>query len=349
MIQTQNELEKVIEGWQKLSRVAVDTEADSLHSYFEKLCLVQIGDAQQNLLVDPLADLNLQPLLDYFSSREIILHGADFDLRMLRRGGELNAPRVFDTVIAARLCGVKEFSLAALVKQHFGVTLTKTSQKADWSQRPLTDQMMDYARDDTNYLHRIAEYLEKELHRLNRREWFEESCERIVALSQIERERDLERVWRIKGSHPLDDRTSAILRHLWFWREKEAGERDVPAFRIMRNEELLALTQSVAAGSTSIPNKIQNPRRERLVQAIKEARDIPEENWPRKTSKPKPPPNPEGDALFDRLKHKRDKAAEKLDLDPSLIASRQLLEKYVYLKKDPKDLFMNWQRNFLEI
>ena len=174
MITDAARLASLIEQIEPADRVAVDTEADSLHSYREKLCLLQISvpapdavvgvsDAGQSVspghesartvcdyIVDPLANIDLEPLRRAFETKEIVLHGADYDLRMLRRGLNLAASKIFDTLIAARLLGICEFSLAALVKRYFGLTLLKGSQKANWAQRPLPARMAEYAINDVH-------------------------------------------------------------------------------------------------------------------------------------------------------------------------------------------------------
>src|SRR5881392_2018655 len=146
-----------------VDRVAVDTEADSLHCYREKLCLLQISLPGRDSIVDPLADVDLAPLRATLERSEIVLHGADYDLRMLRRGLDFVARRIFDTLIAARLLGIREFSLAALVKRYFGLELPKGSQKANWAHRPLPARMVEYAINDVHYLLALAEKLEAEL------------------------------------------------------------------------------------------------------------------------------------------------------------------------------------------
>ena len=164
-------------------RVALDTEADSLHSYREKLCLLQIsvparsatalqaGPAAINarghndFIVDPLAGIDLEPLREALQAKEIVLHGADYDLRMLRRGLNFVACKIFDTTIAARLLGIREFSLVALVKRYFGLELPKGSQKANWAKRPLPARMAEYALNDVHHLLPLAEKLEADLDR----------------------------------------------------------------------------------------------------------------------------------------------------------------------------------------
>ena len=203
MIDTAEQLAATLPLLQNLERVAVDTEADSLHCYFEKLCLVQMSFGGNDYLVDPLAGFDLSPLAAALAGKEIVLQGADFDLRLMKRSFDFTASKVFDTVVAARLLGLREFSLAALVQRYFGVILSKGSQKANWAQRPLPPQMAEYAMNDTRYLLPLAEKMEAELREKGRWEWFEQSCERGLAQAAVERVRDEEQAWRISGSGTL--------------------------------------------------------------------------------------------------------------------------------------------------
>ena len=118
--------------------VAVDTEADSLHAYPEKVCLIQISTVSVDRLVDPLARLNLDPLLDALAGHQLIMHGADYDLRLLRKHHEFVPSAIFDTMLGARLLGLRQFGLGHLVEKFLGVKLEKGPQKANWALRPLT-------------------------------------------------------------------------------------------------------------------------------------------------------------------------------------------------------------------
>ena len=118
----------------------------------EKVCLIQISTADGDRLIDPLAKINLDPLLDALNAHELIMHGADYDLRLLRKHHEFTPSAIFDTMLAARLLGERQFGLSSLVEKFLGVKLDKGSQKADWARRPLTEKMEAYARNDTHYL-----------------------------------------------------------------------------------------------------------------------------------------------------------------------------------------------------
>src|SRR5258705_11745210 len=204
-----------------------------------------------DFIVDPLSNLDLEPLRQALEPREIVLPAADYDLRMLRRGLNFTASRIFDTVIAVRLLGIREFSLGALVKRFFGVELHKHSQKANWALRPLPSRMLKYAVDDVHYLLPLAAKLEEELERIHRRGWFQQSCERAIELATAERERIQDELWRIAGAGALDPRTVAVLRALWQWRETEEELANKPPFHILKNQELLETAGRFTSGHAS--------------------------------------------------------------------------------------------------
>src|ERR1700739_5015005 len=196
-----------LNGWcdaqRPSKRIAVDTEGDSLHCYFEKLCLIQLSVADQDLIVDPLSGIDFKRFNQFVLERTAVFHGCDYDLRMLRRGAGFAPGAVFDTYLAARLLGIKEVGLASLVKSFFDLDLPKSSQKANWARRPLTPVMLDYAINDTKYLLPLAQHLTMQLRKINRWAWYEESCARAVAATAEDRERDPERVWKIGGGAGL--------------------------------------------------------------------------------------------------------------------------------------------------
>jgi len=163
VIDTDAKLAALLPIIQSASWLALDTEADSLHAYPEKLCLIQISTAAGDELIDPLGKIKLDPLLDALNAHELIMHGADYDLRMLRKHHEFVPSAIFDTMLAARLLGEREFGLGSLVEKWLGVKLDKGPQKADWARRPLTERMETYARRDTHYLKPLADKLMLEL------------------------------------------------------------------------------------------------------------------------------------------------------------------------------------------
>jgi len=329
------------------ARIPIDTEADSLHCYFEKLCLIQISVPGRDLLIDPLAGFPLEPLFQALDGKELIIHGADYDLRLLRRVGFTVSAPVFDTMIAARLCGIAEFSLAALIKRYFSIELVKGSQKANWARRPLSPQMADYAVKDTHYLLEIASILEADLNRLGRLDWFRQSCTKAVAASAITRERDPDEAWRITGSKDLHGRASAILRALWHWRESEAQAVDRPTFHILHSEQLIDAAAKLDRDQEVEFSQLHGARRRRFFEAVEKARALPESEWPKIIRKPRPRPTRGEEERFRAFKTKRDAAATELKLDPSLIASKSVLESLAANAEETTARMLPWQREML--
>lgn len=327
-------------------RVALDTEADSLHSYFEKLCLIQISVPGHDLLIDPLVGHSLEPLYTLLSGKRLVLHGADYDLRLLRRGGFERPKELFDTMIAARLCGYTEFSLAALIERHFGIQLVKGSQKADWGKRPLSPQMSSYAVNDTRYLLELAEILGADLRERGRWAWFEQSCEKAIASASVVKERDPESLWRVAGCNDLTERGQAYLRALWHWREQEAQQVDRPTFHILHNQQLVDGAARLDRGLEVHFHHLRGSRLRRFQEACTAALQLTPEDWPKTVRKPRIRATAEQEARFRDLRKKRDAAAAELQLDPSLIAPKATLERLAYAPEESAGLML-WQREVM--
>ncbi len=330
-------------------RIAVDTEADSLHCYFEKLCLIQMSFDGRDYLVDPLAGFDLSPLAAGLADKEIVLQGADFDLRLLKRAMDFTATRVFDTVIAARLLGIREFSLAALVERYFGVTLKKGSQKANWAQRPLPREMAEYAVNDTHYLLPLANQLEEELQEKGRYEWFQQSCQRALAQSSVLRVRDEEEAWRISGAGTLPPRAAAVLRALWQWRDREAQAADRPSFHILQNHLLLQAAQDFDSGRTPDFKHLTPRRRRGFLEAAESALQLPDSEWPKRIRKVGTRPTQEMERAAENLRRRRDVMAEELGIDPSFIAPKATMESIAADETRSETLLVPWQRDLLQV
>lgn len=349
MIQNNAQLADLLPKLEGVDRIAVDTEADSLHCYFEKLCLIQISIPGHDCLIDPLAEFDLAPFATALTPKEIVLQGADFDLRLLRRSINFVATRIFDTVIAARLLGLRAFSLAALVERYFGVELPKGSQKANWAQRPLPKHMAEYAMNDTRYLLPLAEKLETELRERGRLEWFQQSCQRALQQSSVQRVRDEEEVWRISGAGKLGGRASAILRELWQWRDKEAQAADRPAFHILQNHLLLRAAEAFAAGEIPDHRHFSARRRQGFREAAERALNMPESEWPARRRRTGTRPTREMERAAEELRRRRDAVADKHGLEPSFIAPRGALDAVAADQSQSTSLLVPWQRDLLEL
>jgi ribonuclease D len=234
--------------------VAVDTEADSLHSYFDKVCLIQISIAGEDLVVDPLAKVKLDRFGAILGDAAVtkILHGADYDLRILNRDFGFTTSNLIDTMICAQLLGYEAFGLAALLERHFNIKLDKSHQRADWAMRPLPPQMLDYAAMDTRYLIPLSEILRAELDALGRWEWAVEEFSRLEAIRFRETPEDEEQWRRMKNLGNLDKRGLAVLRNLHGWRDALARRADRPPFKIIGNDALLEIATTKPADMPSL-------------------------------------------------------------------------------------------------
>jgi len=350
VIDTDKALHKWLPRLKGAEWVALDTEADSLHAYPEKLCLLQVSTAEGHDLIDPLSDaLELAPLWNELRGRELILHGADYDLRLLRKNFDYAPCSIFDTMIAARLIGCEKFGLANLVEQFLDVALEKGPQKANWARRPLTERMEEYARNDTRYLKPLSDLLRAELQAKGRLDWHKESCDRLLRDCSQPAIADPDTEWRIKGSAKLSRRGLALLREVWRWRESEARAANRPLFHIMNPKSMLALCDAAAEGGSTkefISPRFSTRRRKALDAAIEKGAGLPEERLPRHIRTKGKRMTASQKQKVVELQAVRDKHAEALKMDPTLIASRATLTALAVNWDQALGEMMGWQRQF---
>jgi len=351
VLDTEQKLTAFLPVLQAAAWVAVDTEADSLHAYPEKVCLIQISTTAGDRLVDPLARINLDPLLDALSGHELIMHGADYDLRLLRKHHEFVPSAIFDTMLAARLLGLRQFGLSHLVEKYLGVKLEKGPQKANWAMRPLTERMERYARNDTHYLKSLSDRLKLELQAKGRLAWHQESCARLIQDSTTPRPPDMDAIWRIKGSHLLERRALAVLRELWQWRESEAVGANKPPFFVLSHQALVDIAAAAVAAKPIepfLPRHISDRRHGALMKAITRGLGLAPDHHPKVLRRICRRPSEGERRRFMELQKYRDAHAAKLDLDPTVIASRGILSDLAHDWDKHAHELMNWQRELLK-
>jgi ribonuclease D len=350
VIDTEQRLAAFLPALRAATWVALDTEADSLHAYPEKVCLIQISTVSGDRLIDPLARVNLDPLLDALSGHELIMHGADYDLRLLRTHHEFVPGAIFDTMLAARLLGVRQFGLSHLVEHYLEVKLEKGAQKANWAIRPLTPRMEVYARNDTHYLKPLSDRLKSELDARGRLAWQQESCARLIADSTRQRPADTDAVWRVKGSHLLERPALAILRELWRWRESEAVAANKPPFFVMSHQALVDVAAAAAASQPVerfLPRHFSDRRRGGLAKAVAHGLGLSSDRHPKILRNISRRPSEGEKRRFVELQQHRDAHAAELGIDPTLIASRGMLSDLAHDWDKHQGELMNWQRPLL--
>jgi len=313
--------------------IAVDTEGASFHRFIDRIYLLQITTRERSAIIDPLP-IGMPPALgDILQDPdvEVVFHDADYDLRLLHQDYGWHVNRIFDTRIAAQLLGIKAFGLAALLEQFFGVKLDKKHQRADWSLRPLTPGMLDYAAQDTKHLLDLRDELKSRLEKLGRAEWAREEFDRLEGTKWEDDDSSLAFL-RIKGARDLTRRELALLRELVPWRDSVAKEVDRATFRVMGNEVLLDIARTapktVRELSTlkGMPRGILDRGAHAILEAVQRGLSVAEEHLPRFPRSPRWDKEQDFDDRVSKLKTVRDAAATRLNLDPGVLCSRERLE-----------------------
>ncbi|HTI71303.1 MAG TPA: HRDC domain-containing protein [Candidatus Limnocylindria bacterium] len=353
MINNTTDLKILAEGIRSAGWVGIDTEADSLHAYPEKLCLIQIAIPGTEVLIDPLGDLHLEPLWTALDQHELIFHAADYDLRLMATGHHFRPTRMFDTMWASRLLGDERFGLNDVLTKYLGITLEKGAQKANWGRRPLTERMVTYALNDVRHLHPLREVLREKLTAAGRHEWHQQVCDRMIADAAAATGPDPDQVWRIKGHDKLEPLGLAILRELWHWREKDALRAGKPPFFILPHEQLSMIAGHAAAGPVGRPVKLPpylSPRRRQgILDAIKRGHQVPAAERPKHERIRLRRMTRAELEMTGQLRDRRDKRAAELGIDPTLIASKATL--YALARQDAvvRNELLPWQRELLAL
>ncbi|MGZ9125776.1 MAG: ribonuclease D [Candidatus Binatia bacterium] len=328
-------LATLIDRMDSAARIAVDTEADSLHNYFEKVCLIQLSIAGEHYLVDPLAGVELRGFLEALAAKPLIFHAGDYDLRILRAStGFRSSGDIFDTMIAAQLLGIEQIGLAALLERCFAVTIGKEGQKSDWSQRPLSEKQLHYAVNDTRYLEALAECMASELDAKGRLGWHSESCQAMVQASGRDSSRDPEEAWRLKGAGRMTRRQLAYLREFWRWRDQHAQRANRPPFKIFGNQQIFELVQWAESHPNEpldkgpkLPRNIHGSLLTTLVEAIARAAAMSPADWPElKKHERGEAPSAESVARANALRNACTEIAMELAISPAVLAPRAALE-----------------------
>lgn len=332
-------------GW-----IALDTEADSLYSYPEKLCLLQLSVAGRDALVDPLASVQLDPLLEVLQPREIILHGCDYDLRLLWRAYRFVPAQVFDTMLAARYLGLSRYGLNDLAGEFLGIKLEKGPQKANWARRPLTDRMRDYALNDTRHLKALSDLLKEQLAAKGRLQWHADACAQLVQTCCRTKPADNHDIWRIKGSEKLSKGALGVLRELWYWRDHEAVQANKPPFFILSHELLVYLSEKATEGDLEpwLPKYLTPRRRAGLLEVVEQALTRPHpERVKHQRSSGRRMTHAEH-REYEKLRIRRDACALALGLEASFIASRTTLLLLAQDWEEHQSRLLPWQRELLQ-
>lgn len=318
--------------------LALDTEGASFHRFVDRIYLLQLtartsDGVETSAILDPLSVGPLPALgaLLEDAAVEVVFHDADYDLRLLHQDYGWHPRPLFDTRIAAQLLGLRAFGLAALLEREFGVKLDKKHQRADWSMRPLTADMLDYAAQDTRFLPELRDRLRHQLEKVGRLAWAEEEFARLEGTRWAE-EDPTQSFMKLKGARDLNRRELALLKELVIWRDGIAASLDRATFRVAGNEVLMEIarraprTRDELASIKGVPRGSLEARGGEMLDAVRRGLDVPDADLPRFPRAPRWDRDPDFDARVSRLRGVRDDAAQRLDLDPGVLLSRERLE-----------------------
>jgi len=346
------------------TRIALDCEASGFHRYSDRLCLLQITTSTANLIIDSLAvdprETLRVPLAD--PSVEVLMHGADYDLRLLDRDLGVQVRGLFDTQIAASLLGESSIGLAALLERHQGVKLSKKYQRADWARRPLPQDMLVYAAADTQHLPALADLLKARLDEAGRLGWALEECRALEQTRWTEEDTGEDPVVRVRGARDLNPREVTGLREALQWRDRIARERDRAPFRVVGDAALL---ETVVRGPET-PDELARVKGMNPALARQEGRNLLERlnrvgrlsedeltGYPRRARTGAGRAAPEIEERAERMKRVRNEKAGELKIDRgTLISNAVLLE---VARREPQSTaeltsvpgLRNWQAEIL--
>jgi ribonuclease D len=322
-------LRAVIDQLARERLIAVDTESNSLHAYRERVCLIQISTRSADYIIDPLTIGDLSPLAPLFedSAIEKVFHAAEYDVMCLKRDYGFRFNRLFDTMIAARVCGIKQIGLGNLLGDLAGVQVDKSHQRDNWGQRPLPPDSLAYAQMDTHFLPALRDHLAERLNALNRaemaRELFDDLCQSRAAHQQF----DPDGFWKIAAQHHLSPRETSVLRELYLWRESVAEKRDLPPFKVLHDKALVALAAEQPRQLSELMN-LQgvgggNGRRygRDLLRVIERGRAA----QPPSAPPPEEPTDPRLVEIYSALRDWRKERAAALEVESDVIIARDVL------------------------
>jgi ribonuclease D len=355
LIERPDQLEPLLAALDGVKEISLDTEADNMYHYRTRVCLLQIMADEKIFLVDVLAPgLKLDALWTRMRRLHLLMHGSDFDLRLLHAVCGFRAHSLFDTMLAAQLLNRKRIGLAALLEDHFGMELDKDGQKANWSRRPLPKKLLDYAARDVFHLPELRDSLKRELVRLGRFDWFEQQCRAQIAAGAEGFSPPDENDWRIGQADRLRGPGLPVLHAVWHWREEQARRLDTPPFKVCSTDLLMRLAFAAEDGRSEaeILSTVNLGKRHQrllpsLTAALKAGLARDPKSLPRRRHQRLAPLTATELARQDAFKALRDRQAAKLALEPTLIANRSQLAQIAREPEKIGELLLPWQAELL--
>ena len=340
-IENDEDLEVFLKQTEEDSACGLDFEADNGYRYEDSLCLIQYANKDALFLIDFLAIKNTETLFRLFSRQHICMHGAHYDMHLfLKAFGDL-PERIFDTQVAAQLCGFQRFGLKDIVQHFFDKSLDKSLQRFDWSRRPLSSSIIYYALNDVRYLEDLKGIFSHLLKVKERMSWFEEIC--LASRGKVLK--DYQKLpWKISGSEFFSERENFFLEKIWNLREVWGKTRNIPASHFISNKHLLRLVSHMFKNRNLVfPSRFSFSHKKQVLELLENCSSSAQ-----KLSPEKPKKAPFSESFFQKLRKKRDKVAIDLGISPQFLASRAILEDLAR-GNSVEFCLLSWQRKVLEI
>ncbi len=351
VLTTTQELNAFCKTSSDVTWLALDTEFIREKTYYPNLCLVQVASERDIVCIDTIAinDLSSLKELLYQPSITKIFHSASQDLEIFVNLFDAVPTPMFDTQIAASLLGYGEqVSYAYLVNEICEIELDKSLSRTNWERRPLSEKEIRYAVDDVKYLAKIYLYLENKLSENERTHWAEFECSNLSALKKYKV--DTNEIWKtVKGAGKLEPHQLIVLKQLAQWRELQAISENKPRRWILSDKTLRSLAIEQPSNLDALQqlediNGNHAGYAKSLVDEIKLAQNIPEENWP-ETSSIGPLSNEQRKLVKLAQSFVRERA-EELNISPSLLATRSVVEKLIRGKRK-LDVLSSWKKDLI--
>ena len=351
-------LDPLLSALDRVKEVSLDTEADNMYHYRTRICLMQFLVDGEVFLVDVLAPgMKLEPLWKSLAKKHLIMHGSDFDLRLLHDHCRFQPQSLFDTMLAAQLLGRSRFGLASLLEAHFGVALDKNGQKANWSKRPITPKLLDYAALDVWHLPALRDILQGELEKLGRLDWLEQQCRAQLKSGFEGFSPATENDWRIGRSERFRGAGLSVLHAVWHWREAQAQRLDTPPFKVCGNTLLLKIAEAAESGASEaeiLATVHLGKRQDRIFPSLAAAVRAGLARDP-KTLPRRPGRDPNHVSLTQReielqeqIRADRDRVAKARGIEATLIANRAQLAQLARAPRKLEEYLLPWQADLLK-
>lgn len=332
-VDSQLKLQKMTDELSGVSRIAVDTESNSLFAYQERVCLIQISTPSVDYLIDPFIVADLSVLAPIFANPSIekIFHAAEYDLICLKRDYHFEFANLFDTMLAARILGLPEVGLGSLLQNRFGVVLDKHYQRANWGRRPLTEDMLVYAALDTHYLFNLRDSLFSDLLQNELYELAQEDFQYISRVEGHNQNGNATNCWKVAGAHPITPQQAAVLDQLCTYRDEQARRSDLPHFKVFSNQLLIDLSllenpslEDISKIKGMSPGLLQRHGRN-LLDAVNRGKDSKPIYKPKRMRLP-------ADYMerIERLKKWRKSAAAEMKVESDVVLPRELMESIAF-------------------